>query len=114
MKKQPEFTAFLPVLPSVSALCSDPLLFPTGKAFSPYRKKKKKWFCCFFPQKVLMQQQGAFINSIDLSINATPARPALLLAEGLVVLCQGELGAQLCDISPGELLSSLLGETKPE
>lgn len=61
-----------------------------------------------------MQQQGAFINSIDLSINATPARPALLLAEGLVVLCQGELGAQLCDISPGELLSSLLGETKPE
>lgn len=48
MKKRPEFTAFLPVLPSVSALCSDPLLFPTGKAFSPYRKKKKV-VLLFFP-----------------------------------------------------------------
>lgn len=51
MKKRPEFTAFLPVLPSVSALCSDPLLFPTGKAFSPYRKKKKSGFVVFSHRK---------------------------------------------------------------
>lgn len=51
MKKRPEFTAFLPVLPSVSALCSDPLLFPTGKAFSPYRKKKKSGFVVFSYRK---------------------------------------------------------------
>lgn len=109
VKKQPEFTAFLPVLLSVSALCSHPLLFLIGKVLFSYRKKKKKFLLLFFPT----ESPGAAARCI-FQWDAIPACSALLLAEGLVVLCEGELGAQLCDISPGELVSSVLVETKPK
>lgn len=51
VKKQPEFTAFLPVLLSVSALCSHPLLFLIGKVFFLQEKKKKVFVVVFSYRK---------------------------------------------------------------